>query len=290
MIKTLTKFRIAKHRLLLNLIFLLLSFCIVNSPFAEQKEVEDFPWEIFYPAFIDNVIKNPFFPCAPPPDEIVSPLIIVPEFVEGRKYTNEDSVWRSLDWELSYLLLRQNLWNAFIANPGGSSPESAIGQFGFVEIGYIPDTEEWTLSMRYEGFETKFQYSLPSSGTVGYSSASISIIIGRHVLFGEFLPYTLQISHSERGSGNPFFELEVGENYPFGIKKDYPLSNYALAALSCHSNTPLYVTTNYFKNKNPLPELPPSCDEYDTPVCDENYKTFWFSSVGAISFFITLKE
>jgi hypothetical protein len=39
MIKTLTKYRIAKHRLLFNLIFLLLSLCIVNISFADEKEV-----------------------------------------------------------------------------------------------------------------------------------------------------------------------------------------------------------------------------------------------------------
>jgi len=48
MIKTLTKFRIVKFFLLLNLIFLILSLCIVNISFA----AEDFPWGIFYPAFI----------------------------------------------------------------------------------------------------------------------------------------------------------------------------------------------------------------------------------------------
>jgi hypothetical protein len=48
MIKTLTKFRIVKCFLLLNLIILLLSLCIVNISFA----AEDFPWELFYPAFI----------------------------------------------------------------------------------------------------------------------------------------------------------------------------------------------------------------------------------------------
>ncbi len=54
MLETLNKFRIAKHRLFLNLIFLLLSLCIVNTPSAEQKELEDFPWELFYPAVIGN--------------------------------------------------------------------------------------------------------------------------------------------------------------------------------------------------------------------------------------------
>jgi len=54
MIKTLTKYRIAKHRLLLNLIFLLLSLCIVNISFA----AEDFPWELFYPAFIKKSIDK----------------------------------------------------------------------------------------------------------------------------------------------------------------------------------------------------------------------------------------
>jgi len=58
MINPLTKQRIAKHRLLLNLIFLLLSLCIVNSSFADEKEVEDFPWEIFYPAFIKKSIDK----------------------------------------------------------------------------------------------------------------------------------------------------------------------------------------------------------------------------------------
>lgn len=52
MINTLTKFRIAKHFLLFNAIFLLLSLCIDNISFAEETEVEEFPWEIFYPAFI----------------------------------------------------------------------------------------------------------------------------------------------------------------------------------------------------------------------------------------------
>ena len=54
MIKTLTKFRIAKHRLLWNVIFLLLSLCIVNISFA----AEDFPWELFYPAFIKKSIDK----------------------------------------------------------------------------------------------------------------------------------------------------------------------------------------------------------------------------------------
>ena len=58
MINPLTKHRIAKHWLLLNLIFLLLSLCIVNSSFADEKEVEDFPWEIFYPAFIKKSIDK----------------------------------------------------------------------------------------------------------------------------------------------------------------------------------------------------------------------------------------
>ena len=52
MIKTLTKYKIVKPCLLLNVIFLFLSLCIVNSSFAAEKEAEDFPWELFYPAFI----------------------------------------------------------------------------------------------------------------------------------------------------------------------------------------------------------------------------------------------
>jgi len=52
------KRRIAKNRLLLNLIFLLLSLCIVDSSFADEKEVEDFPWENFYPAFIKKSIDE----------------------------------------------------------------------------------------------------------------------------------------------------------------------------------------------------------------------------------------
>lgn len=58
MIKTLTKYSIAKHRLLLNVIFLLLSLCIVNGSSADEKNVEDFPWEIFYPAFIKKIDKD----------------------------------------------------------------------------------------------------------------------------------------------------------------------------------------------------------------------------------------
>jgi hypothetical protein len=52
MIKTLSKFRMVKYCLFLNVIFLLLSLCIVNGSFADEKEAEDFPWEIFYPAII----------------------------------------------------------------------------------------------------------------------------------------------------------------------------------------------------------------------------------------------
>jgi hypothetical protein len=58
MLKTLTKFKIVKHGLLLNVIFLLLSLCIVNSSFGDEKEAEDFPWEIFYPAFIKKSIDK----------------------------------------------------------------------------------------------------------------------------------------------------------------------------------------------------------------------------------------
>jgi len=54
MIKNFTKFRIAKHFLLLNAIFLLLSFCIVDISFA----AEEFPWEIFYPAIIKKSIDH----------------------------------------------------------------------------------------------------------------------------------------------------------------------------------------------------------------------------------------
>jgi carboxyl-terminal processing protease len=58
MIRTLNRYRIAKHRLLLYLIFLFLALYIVNSLFAGEQEVEDFPWEIFYPAFIKKSIDN----------------------------------------------------------------------------------------------------------------------------------------------------------------------------------------------------------------------------------------
>ena len=58
MIKTLLIYRIAKHRFLLNLIFLLLSLCIVNRSLADEKEFEEFPWEIFYPAFIKKSIDK----------------------------------------------------------------------------------------------------------------------------------------------------------------------------------------------------------------------------------------
>jgi hypothetical protein len=58
MIKNFTKFRIAKNFLLLNIILLILSLCIVNISFAEEKEVEDFPWEIFYPAIIKKSIDK----------------------------------------------------------------------------------------------------------------------------------------------------------------------------------------------------------------------------------------
>ena len=54
MIKNFTKFKIAKRRLLLNVILLIFSLCIVNISFA----AEDFPWEIFYPAFIKKSIDN----------------------------------------------------------------------------------------------------------------------------------------------------------------------------------------------------------------------------------------
>ncbi len=54
MIKNFTKFRIAKHFLLLNAIFLLLSLCIVDISFA----AEEFPWEIFYPAIIKKTIDK----------------------------------------------------------------------------------------------------------------------------------------------------------------------------------------------------------------------------------------
>lgn len=56
MIKTLTQYRVAKHRLLLNLVFLVVSFCTANSSFADETENGDFPWEIFYPAFIKKSI------------------------------------------------------------------------------------------------------------------------------------------------------------------------------------------------------------------------------------------
>ena len=54
MIKNFTKFKIAKRRLLLNVILLIFSLCIVNISFA----AEDFPWEIFYPAFIKKSIDK----------------------------------------------------------------------------------------------------------------------------------------------------------------------------------------------------------------------------------------
>ena len=58
MIRTLNRYRIAKHRGLLYLIFLFFALYIVNSLFAGEQEVEDFPWEIFYPAFIKKSIDN----------------------------------------------------------------------------------------------------------------------------------------------------------------------------------------------------------------------------------------
>jgi len=54
MIKNFTRFRIAKHFLLFNFILLILSVCIVNSSLA----AEDFPWELFYPAFIKKSIDK----------------------------------------------------------------------------------------------------------------------------------------------------------------------------------------------------------------------------------------
>jgi hypothetical protein len=54
MIKTFIKFRIAKHCLILNAIFLLLSFCIVDISFS----AEEFPWEIFYPAIVLKSIDH----------------------------------------------------------------------------------------------------------------------------------------------------------------------------------------------------------------------------------------
>ena len=58
MVKILTKCKIEKSCLLLNVIFLFLSLCIVNSSIADEKESEDFPWEIFYPAFIKKSIDK----------------------------------------------------------------------------------------------------------------------------------------------------------------------------------------------------------------------------------------
>ena len=54
MIENFTKYRIAKHCLLLKAVFLLLSLCIVDISFA----AEEFPWEIFYPAIIKKSIDN----------------------------------------------------------------------------------------------------------------------------------------------------------------------------------------------------------------------------------------
>ena len=54
MIKNFTKFRITKHCLLLNAIFLLFSFCMVNISFAD----EEFPWEMFLPAVIKKSVDH----------------------------------------------------------------------------------------------------------------------------------------------------------------------------------------------------------------------------------------
>ena len=57
--KALIDYRIAKHFLLFNLIILtLFTFCIVDSSFADEKDIEDFPWEVFYPAFIKKSIDG----------------------------------------------------------------------------------------------------------------------------------------------------------------------------------------------------------------------------------------
>lgn len=54
MIKNFTIFRIAKHFLLFNIIFLPFSLCLVNTSFA----AEEFPWTIFYPAIIKKSINS----------------------------------------------------------------------------------------------------------------------------------------------------------------------------------------------------------------------------------------
>lgn len=54
MVIMLTKFKIAKRSLILNVMLLLLSVCIVDISFA----AEDFPWEIFYPAIIKKSVDK----------------------------------------------------------------------------------------------------------------------------------------------------------------------------------------------------------------------------------------
>ncbi len=64
MINTLTILRIIKHFLLLNGIFLILNIGVIKITYAEENSIDEFPWEIFYPAFIKN--SNNLGPQTPP--------------------------------------------------------------------------------------------------------------------------------------------------------------------------------------------------------------------------------
>ena len=57
MVKQSIKYRIIKHGLFLNFVFLLLVLCIFSSSFADEQD-DEFPWEIFYPGFIKESIDE----------------------------------------------------------------------------------------------------------------------------------------------------------------------------------------------------------------------------------------
>ncbi len=58
MITILNRYRIAKRKLLFYLIFSFLAMCVFNISFVGGQVAEDFPWVIYYPAFIRGPIDN----------------------------------------------------------------------------------------------------------------------------------------------------------------------------------------------------------------------------------------
>lgn len=111
------------------------------------------------------------------PTAPVYPMAIPVQVAPGMLYHNNGDTDLSPYYVDSYQLLRETIWDSFVANPGDDSAYCFVGQMGLVSASTNMAGDEWSWGIEYQGYSCQFQYTLPSKE--GYSGASLFLYLAR---------------------------------------------------------------------------------------------------------------